>query len=76
MKDLFYYSFKGKRKEQILQYVNRNLVAFIEEENVVRFTLRNWYRKIVISCLLYNDLVIIVIVRTVIPPFYEKYSVL
>jgi len=37
MKNLFYYSFKGQGKEQILE---RNLVAFIEQENLVRFTIR------------------------------------
>ncbi|MGK6344227.1 hypothetical protein ACMGDK_18605 [Chryseobacterium sp. DT-3] len=32
MKDLFYYSFKGKRKEQILQYLKRNVVTFIRRK--------------------------------------------
>ncbi len=74
MKDLF--SLKGKRKDHIVRYFKKKMYQLIEKGNWITFTIKRWYRTMIISCLICNDLVTLVIVKTKITPFYEKYTVL
>jgi len=74
MKDLF--SLKGRRKDHIIRYFNKKMYQLIEKGDWIIFTIKKWYTTITISCLIYNDLVTLVIVKAKVTPFYERYTVL
>lgn len=74
MKDLF--SLNGKRKEHVIMYFKKERHPLVENDNWITVTVKNWYRTMIISCLICNDLVTLIIVRIKLTPFYEKYTVL
>lgn len=74
MKDLF--SLKGRRKDHIIRHFKKKMYQLIEKGDWITFTIKKWYRTITISCLIYNDLVTVIIVRAKVTPFYERYTVL
>lgn len=52
------------------------MYQLIEKGDWITFTIKNWYRTMTISCLIRNGLVTLIIAKTKIAPFYEKYTVL
>ncbi|CAM3080668.1 hypothetical protein DRF59_06640 [Chryseobacterium flavum] len=75
MKDLFYYSFIGKRKDQVIRFFKKRYSHVLRvKDNWIRITINQWYKTQTISCLMRNGLVTMIIVRTVVFPFYEKYT--
>ncbi len=74
MKDLF--SLNGKRKDHVIMYFKKERYPLVENDNWITVTIKEWYRTMIISCLICNDLVTLIIVRTKLTPFYEKYTVL
>ncbi|MDQ1859193.1 MULTISPECIES: hypothetical protein [unclassified Chryseobacterium] len=52
------------------------MYRLIDKGRWITVMIYKWYKTMTISCLVSNDLVCLIIVRTRITPFYEKYTVL
>lgn len=76
MKDVFYASLAGKRKDLVIKYLEKVSDRFIENEDRISISITKWYSKTTVSLFMSNDLVTLVIIRKCVAPFYEKYTVL
>ncbi|MEF9478483.1 hypothetical protein OWR28_12940 [Chryseobacterium sp. 1B4] len=74
MQDLF--SLNGKNRDYVIMYFKREMYPWKEKDGWITVTIKEWYRTMVISCLICNNLVTLMIVKTKVTPFYEKYTVL
>ena len=74
MIDLF--SLKGKRKDIVIMYFKKKMYRLIAKGRWITVMIYKWYKTMTISCLISDNLVSLIIVRTRITPFYEKYTVL
>jgi len=74
MQDLF--SLNGKNRDYVIMHFNKEMYEWKENDSCITVTIKEWYKTMVISYLIYNDLVTLMIVKTQITPFYERYTVL
>lgn len=74
MIDLF--SLKDKRKDLVIAYFIKKKYRMVGKGRWITVMIYRWYKTITISCLISNDLVTLIIFRTKVFPFYEKYTVL
>ncbi|QBA23449.1 hypothetical protein EU348_20650 [Chryseobacterium indologenes] len=75
MKNLFYYSLKGKTKSQTVTRLKETAGNIIENEDSITIIINRWYVKVVISLILLNDSVAVIVIKKKSVPFFEKYTV-
>ncbi|REC47195.1 hypothetical protein [Chryseobacterium pennipullorum] len=74
MIDLF--SLKGKRKDLVVSYFKKKMYKLIDEDGSLTVVINKWYKTMTISCIILHGIVVLIIVKARIAPFYEKYTVL
>ncbi len=74
MQDLF--SLNGKNRDYVIMHFKKEMYQWREKDGWITVTIKEWYRTMVISYLICNNLVILMIIKTKVTPFYEKYTVL
>ncbi|MCD9615912.1 hypothetical protein [Chryseobacterium gleum] len=74
MQDLF--SLNGKNRDYVIMHFKKEMYQWEEKDGWITVITKKWCRTMVVSYMICNDMVTLVIVKTKITPFYERYTVL